>query len=305
MTFKVIVLGNKKVGKTALTHKLANPRSSFDLRYKPTVGADFLAIIIDNIPTHIWDISCQQLGSSFYKGTDLAIFCIDLSEPLEESDLRLYIEKYRVFTADSNDQSIPMILVGTKADLSREISDEQFDQLIEKFNFKKGIKISSKENKNISELKIILSDTLTDNKVKTPFSDHNLGFFNNKPNHNLPAQSNDLINIISSYLKNRSEKVDENGKIKIYLHSYIPQFFQKSFMEKRNAVNTLTKALNGDKVDLASHLSTLRNGDLGNQLRKFIKDGHANSIVGFKVKTVREFVAALDAQVNPKNSLKN
>ncbi|MBA2710410.1 MAG: ankyrin repeat domain-containing protein [Tatlockia sp.] len=146
---------------------------------------------------------------------------------------------------------------------------------------------------------------LPDKTVKTPVSVNNLRFFNKIPNLNRQIQSNELINIISSYLDNRSKKVDETGKIKIYLHTFIPQFFQKSFMEKENAVSALTKALNGDKVDLASHLSTLRNGDLGNQLRKFIKDGHANSIVGFKVKTVREFVAALETQVNPKNSLKN
>jgi hypothetical protein len=127
-------------------------------------------------------------------------------------------------------------------------------------------------------------------------SDNKLRFF--KLNHSI--QQGELQDLLGDYLKDRTKKVDDNGETKLYLYSYIPEFFQKSFVEKQEAVAALTQALNGKPVDLASHLSTLRNGNLGNKLRAFVKQGRANFIVGCEVDTVSDFVAALDAKVNQK-----
>ncbi|MBA3536373.1 MAG: ankyrin repeat domain-containing protein [Tatlockia sp.] len=133
---------------------------------------------------------------------------------------------------------------------------------------------------------------------QTKNSNNKSTFFNIKP----VSMKKTLVTLLDNYLTNRTEKVDEKGKTKKYLYSYIPEFFQKSFEEKLEAVTVLQKALKGEKVDLASHLSTLRNGNLGKELRAFIKAGKANSLVNCEVDTISEFVAALDAKVNPKNT---
>ncbi|MGQ3887585.1 hypothetical protein ACQUW5_00965 [Legionella sp. CNM-1927-20] len=71
--------------------------------------------------------------------------------------------------------------------------------------------------------------------------------------------------------------------------------FQPSNTKNPEAINALKSALRGevDKTLLLKHLSTLRSGELGKAIRKFVKDGSANDIVGQEVKTVRDFIKAL------------
>jgi len=90
----------------------------------------------------------------------------------------------------------------------------------------------------------------------------------------------------------------EQGITKEYLHGSFFPSFQKSFTEKREAVNVLLSALNGENVVLDSYLPTLRNGNLGSELRRFVKDGHATHLVGKDVQTVSDFVHALQDKTN-------
>ncbi len=86
---------------------------------------------------------------------------------------------------------------------------------------------------------------------------------------------------------------NSSGATKEYFHGSFFSVFQKSFTQKRDAVNVLKSALNGDNVDLSEHLSTLRNGKLGKELRAFVKSGMSNALVGKEVATVSDFVQAL------------
>ncbi|CEG61211.1 ankyrin repeat domain-containing protein [Legionella micdadei] len=110
----------------------------------------------------------------------------------------------------------------------------------------------------------------------------------------------ELIKIIDTYHEQRKAQKDENGKIKEYLHINIFGLFQKSYTQKHSAINALKSVLKGDyfdkegnPIDLNTHLSTLRKGSLGENLRAFIKAGHANCIVNRPVNTVSDFVKAL------------
>lgn len=109
----------------------------------------------------------------------------------------------------------------------------------------------------------------------------------------------ELSNLIYKYLEDREQKADANDKTRQYLHgSFFP--FQKSFLDKKLAVNALQRSLDGEHIDLLEHLSTLRNGKLGKELRTFIKSGKANDLVdGQKVHTVTEFITALHKKCNP------
>ncbi|WP_214608458.1 hypothetical protein [Legionella maceachernii] len=46
-------------------------------------------------------------------------------------------------------------------------------------------------------------------------------------------------------------------------------------------------------------MSTLRKGRLGDDLRTFIKEGHADCIIGRPVNTVSDFVKALQESIPP------
>lgn len=103
--------------------------------------------------------------------------------------------------------------------------------------------------------------------------------------------------LLSIYLEGRSKSVNAAEKTKEYFHGRFFAAFQKSFTQKKQAVHALERALQGENIDLTPHLSTLRNGQLGDSLRRFIKRGLANDLVGSEVHTIREFVAALEAKL--------
>jgi hypothetical protein len=103
----------------------------------------------------------------------------------------------------------------------------------------------------------------------------------------------DINCLLDSYLKERTAVVDSSGRTKEYFHGSFFAVFQKSFTQKRDAVTALKSALSGDNVDLSEHLSTLRNGSLGKELRAFVKSGMANALAGKEVTTVSDFVRAL------------
>lgn len=126
----------------------------------------------------------------------------------------------------------------------------------------------------------------------------------------------ELNSLIDKYHHMRREQKDENGHTKEYLYLDVLSFFQKSYQQKAEAIAVLQMVLRGEffdaagePLDLIAHLSTLRNGRLGNELRAFIQKGHADCIVDQPVSTVTEFVYALQAKIqiasNPGTDLNN
>jgi hypothetical protein len=115
----------------------------------------------------------------------------------------------------------------------------------------------------------------------------------------LPNTREALKTLLTNYKEKRTAVVDSDGITKEYFHNKFFAPTQKSFTQKSDAVDDLERALDGENVDLSKHLSTLRNGTLGKNLRAFIKAGHANNLVDKEVTTIREFVAALQAIITP------
>jgi hypothetical protein len=107
----------------------------------------------------------------------------------------------------------------------------------------------------------------------------------------LKAKEYNINIILDNYLEFRgAHKV--KGETKPYYFKFFTRF-QKSFKEKTNAVNALKEALLGNEVNLTEHLSTLQDGKLGKELRKFVKTGKGSSLVGIEVNTVKGFIQAL------------
>ena len=110
-----------------------------------------------------------------------------------------------------------------------------------------------------------------------------------------------MLALLEAYLNLRTSEKDSRGDIR--QHHYSKTFFpcQKSYNQKQAAVEALQQALNGENIDLTIHLPTLRNGRLGQRLRAFIKSGQADDLLGpgQKVKTVTEFIKALEAKNKP------
>ncbi|HHF7349554.1 TPA: hypothetical protein ACPSKE_002763 [Legionella feeleii] len=82
-------------------------------------------------------------------------------------------------------------------------------------------------------------------------------------------------------------------------------FFHKALSpaQEETAIAAVQKALDNEETDLLPHLATLRQGELGSTIRRFVKSGAANALCGKKISTVSELVKALHNQVNGQNSV--
>ena len=119
---KVIILGESGVGKTSLMNRYV--RNEFSMRYKATIGADFMTkeTTIEDKPItlQIWDTAGQErfqsLGTAFYRGADCCMLVYDVTN--EHSFERLDTWKREFLTqADlRNPETFPFLLVGNKTD---------------------------------------------------------------------------------------------------------------------------------------------------------------------------------------------
>ncbi|CAM2837425.1 Rho GTPase (Miro-like) [Legionella steigerwaltii] len=119
MKYKVVVFGKQGSGKTRLNHKIAQKEIDFEEDLAPTLSVDFLSRKIDsNNVVDLWDISGEerfkQINPYYYKGADVGVFCVDLTEEIKEQEITSRIQEFRQFAP-----LVPIICVGTKSDSSR------------------------------------------------------------------------------------------------------------------------------------------------------------------------------------------
>ena len=84
--FKLIIIGDASVGKTALIKRLLS--EGYNGLYEPTIGVDFATttITLENgvvVKSHMWDTAGQErftsLGGAFYRGADCCVLVFDIT----------------------------------------------------------------------------------------------------------------------------------------------------------------------------------------------------------------------------------
>ncbi|MBD3340907.1 MAG: GTP-binding protein, partial [Candidatus Lokiarchaeota archaeon] len=120
-TYKVLIVGDYKAGKTALLNRYVN--DWFHQSYKPTVGFDILKkeILLKNksqIILSLWDSGglLTQITSKkdkFFRHADASVVVFSLKDKKSLSAIQTHINSIR---ENVNDE-IPIIVFGTKADL--------------------------------------------------------------------------------------------------------------------------------------------------------------------------------------------
>ncbi|WXG41873.1 MAG: Rab family GTPase [Candidatus Freyarchaeum deiterrae] len=121
--FKIIVVGDKKVGKTSIIKKVTE--NKFPTEYSPTIGCDFTAkqleIAKNKVRLHFWDFAgsanFEEMRKELYIDADLVVLVFDLTNP--ESFKNLEKWRWEVYNSFGNLQSI--IVIGNKNDLERKI----------------------------------------------------------------------------------------------------------------------------------------------------------------------------------------
>lgn len=168
-TYKIVVLGQAKAGKTAFVNR--EKHGSFSENYEATIGISYLSKRYDGtdktIKAQIHDIGgaerFQPITSHCLRHTDGAIICVSLEKAIDETYLNTQIERLKA----ANPLGAPIItLVGTKSDL-KEKADSNYPAL-EAFAELNGCacsKSSAKNNENINETMQALVTTIAANKA--------------------------------------------------------------------------------------------------------------------------------------------
>jgi len=148
--FKITLFGPGGVGKTSLLLRYIKDYFSDDL--KKTIGSNFLIKDVEiegkNIRLLLWDIGGQpqfhKLRTIYFKGSNAALGVFDLSS----SQTLLKIPGWVSSIKKTVKKTIPMLLLGNKVDLEREVDREEAEDLAKRLSCE-YMETSAKTGKNV------------------------------------------------------------------------------------------------------------------------------------------------------------
>jgi small GTP-binding protein len=134
--FKVCLFGPGNVGKTSLLIRYIKDFFNTDL--KKTIGSSFLIkdVVIDEIDVRLllWDIGGQdifkKLRTIYFKGSNAAFGVFDVTDPQSLLKLPGWVSSIKKTVK----KSIPMIIVGNKIDLERQVGRQEAEDLAKRLN---------------------------------------------------------------------------------------------------------------------------------------------------------------------------
>jgi small GTP-binding protein len=134
--FKVCLFGPGNVGKTSLLIRYIKDYFNSDL--KQTIGSSFLIkdVEIDqkNVRLLLWDIGGQdqfaKLRTIYFKGSNAAFGVFDVTNPQSLLKLPGWVSSIKKTVK----KSIPMIIVGNKIDLERQVERQEAEDLAKRLS---------------------------------------------------------------------------------------------------------------------------------------------------------------------------
>jgi len=134
--FKVCLFGPGNVGKTSLLIRYIKDYFNPDL--KQTIGSNFLIkdVEIDNTSVRLllWDIGGQdqfsKLRTIYFKGSNAALGVYDVTSPQSLLKLPGWVSSIKKTVK----KTIPMIIVGNKIDLERQVERQEAEDLAKRLN---------------------------------------------------------------------------------------------------------------------------------------------------------------------------
>lgn len=159
--FKVIIIGDAGVGKSALLNQVVN--STFDLEYVSTVGVDFKSTCLDvngkYIKLNLWDATGQErfrtLTSSYYRNAHGIIIVYSVNHRPSFQAVQSWLEEVRHYA----EEKTVVMLVGNKVDLPREVTIQEGQALAEYIGCK-FIETSAKDHTRSTEVFQNLAETI-------------------------------------------------------------------------------------------------------------------------------------------------
>ncbi len=139
--FKIVMLGDGAVGKTALTLRFT--QNHFDSDYKRTIGSDFAVKRMHvpqrdaNCTIQVWDLAGQPrfeiVRQSFYRGSRGGLLVFDVTR----RRTFLNLEQWKEEAFKNTGRPIPLVVVANKVDLaeSRVVTTEEGKEYADKNKF--------------------------------------------------------------------------------------------------------------------------------------------------------------------------
>ncbi|KAL7718391.1 Sphingomyelin phosphodiesterase [Entamoeba marina] len=163
-TFKVLIIGEPSVGKTAMMERYCE--NIFHEELISTIGVDFNSKLIKlddlTVKLQLWDTAGQErfrnVTSSYYRGTQGCLVVYDVSD--EESFERIthWVQEYQ------NEQEIAfIIIVGNKTDLPPKITNEMAEEAAKKTGYLQ-MRCSAKTGDGINQIFETLAKGIYNNK---------------------------------------------------------------------------------------------------------------------------------------------
>ncbi len=166
--FKTIIAGDGGVGKTTMLHRYIKGR--FIENMQMTIGVEFFLKELnfdgEQVMLQIWDFGGQErfrfLLESYAMGAKGALLLFDLTRPITLENLEQWVNICR-----AENPELPILFIGSKSDLSINISEDYVFQFKEENNFFNYLKISSKTGENVElAFKLLAKEIL--NHIRRP-----------------------------------------------------------------------------------------------------------------------------------------
>lgn len=156
VTYKVLVLGESTVGKTALIKYHCEKDREFNANLVPTIGIDYKTeyATIDKlrIRVQIWDTAGQErfrtMNSMYYRGAKGILLLYDITNMDSFMKVTNWMEDLKQYALDKEE----IILIGNKIDLEhlREVATEEGKRLSMKYGIKFA-ETSAKTGENVNK----------------------------------------------------------------------------------------------------------------------------------------------------------
>ena len=166
-SFKIVVLGEARVGKTSLTLRFC--KGNFDEKQISTVDASCLSQTVtlgggQKVTLSIWDTAGQEryhaLNKVYYQGAEGALIVYDITDVESWSKVNVWVKELQRYLP----QETPIIITGNKCDLpNRQIPLEN----AERYALEVGsqhFSSSAKSGTGVNEIFRVLSEKIIEHK---------------------------------------------------------------------------------------------------------------------------------------------
>ncbi|ELT90087.1 hypothetical protein CAPTEDRAFT_55121, partial [Capitella teleta] len=168
VTYKVLLLGDTGVGKTALIRSLTG--TEFKANHLTTVGIDFVKKTFDAdgalVQLQIWDTAGQERFRSLtkfqYRSTKGLLLVYDVTDRTSFETLGYWLDSIDSELDRNNKEPVPVFIVGNKTDLeeSRVVSTQEGKKAAESHYVHGFLETSAKNGHNVSEAFNKLADAI-------------------------------------------------------------------------------------------------------------------------------------------------